>query len=241
MDPSLATHLRLKFLVNGRAVEHYIPKGSVPGSHTLFVTDGKVSPIKYALKVTPTEVQNLANANWQVHVEKDLRISAIVSVLKAAHLTMFDMLGYRYALSPGGHFLGKTVLGNYFNENVFRSRKDALANAVVYFREFAHLVRPVIQAPEPIAGTAIDHLLYMCKSGEIVWAVLVLVRTGHLLHAALVPMFQDPIGAKNFIDFISGPEEKIEAHLTRFERDRWLIARETKIFIWPKTGILYPE
>jgi hypothetical protein len=196
MDPSLATHLRPKFIVNGRTVEHYIPKGPVPRDYTLFVIDGKSGPIKYALKITPTEVQTLANANWQVHVEKDLRISAIVSVLKAAHLTMFYMLGYRYALTPGGHFLGKTVLGNFFNDNVSRPRKDAVANAVTYFREFAHLVRPVIRAPETIAGTAVDRLLYMCKSGETVWALLVLVRTSHLLHAALVPMFQDPIGVK---------------------------------------------
>jgi len=63
-------------------------------------------------------------------------------MLKAAHLTMFQMLGYRYALSAGGYFLGRDVLGEFFIKNRGQTKADILANVQSYFREFANMMRP---------------------------------------------------------------------------------------------------
>jgi len=241
LDPSLARRIRPKFVVDGSPVDHFFPTGPVPQKYSLLSIDGKSGPVQYGLKISPSKALTVAKASWQVHVDKDLRIPAIVSVLKAAHLIMFHMLGYRYALGPGGHFLGKTVLGNFFLQNATRSRKEVLANAVSYFREFAHLVRPVIKAPDTVKGTVADQLVFLCKSAAAIWAILVFVRTSHLLHAVLVPVFQDPIGAKCFVAFISGPNEKLEGHMGRFKGDHWEYAEQKQTLVWPKTGILYPD
>jgi hypothetical protein len=241
VDKTLSKRFRPKFVVEGRTVDYYVPKGVVPTEHSPFLMDGKAGPVQIALKIHPSETLALADANWQIRVEKDLRIAALVSVLKAAHLTLFAMLGYQYALSPGGHLLGRAVLGEFFLASVGRPRPEVLSNATPYFREFAHMVRPVVEAPATFNGTAGDGMVYVCGSGELTWSLIVFVRTSKLLHAALVPVFQEPAGARRFLEFLSGPEERIEAYLTCFDGDRWMAAKDPATLVWPKTGILYPE
>ena len=147
VDEVLSKRFRPKFVVEGREVDYYVPKGPVPGDHSPFVLDGKSGPIRIALKIHPNETRAFADSSWQIQIEKDVRIAAVVSVLKAAHLTLFNMLGYEYALSPGGHLLGRAVLGEFYLENRDRPRSNALARAVPHFRQFAHMVRPVVGAP----------------------------------------------------------------------------------------------
>jgi len=81
--------------------------------------------------------------DWQISVEKDLRLPALVSLLKAAHLTLFEMLRYRYVLSAVGHFMGQSILGKFFLQNEGLAKQAVIANAYGHFREFMNLVRPV--------------------------------------------------------------------------------------------------
>ncbi len=241
VDKTLSKRFRPKFVVEGRTVDYYVPKGIVPAQHSLFLMDGKAGPIRIALKIHPSKALALADANWQIRVEKDLRIPVVVSVLKAAHLTLFAMLGYPYALSPGGHFLGRAVLGEFFLANVGLRKPQVLSNAAPFFREFAHMVRPVAEAPPTFNGTVADGLVYLCRSGEVTWGVIVLVRASKMLHAALVPVFQEPAGAAAFFEFLGGPQERIQAHRARFDGEQWIVEKDPAILVWPKTGTLYPD
>ena len=170
----------------------------------------------------------------QILFEKDLRLPALVSLLKAAHLTLFEMLGYRYALSPGGLFLGRTVLGDFFLQNRNRSRADILRHADAHFRQFANMARPVLDNQVVAEGTVADQLLFVCFCEDrSPWSLIVFVRTSDLLHAVLVPVFQVPSAAARFEMFLQGEGGPIQANGGRFKDDKFEIG-PTETLIWPK-------
>src|SRR5882672_11025516 len=53
---------------------------------------------------------------------------------------------YRYALSAGGHFMGSTILGDFFLRNNGLRRATILTNAFSHFGECANMVRPALAA-----------------------------------------------------------------------------------------------
>ena len=122
-------HLRPRTYVNGKLVGHYVPKGPVPPEHVEIRIPRPNRPMRLALKLQPNEMQQSERIFLEVGIEKDCRMPALVSTLKAAHLVVFEMLGYRYSLSAGGVFLGHTVLGKFFMENEGLDKQHVLANA----------------------------------------------------------------------------------------------------------------
>ena len=61
----------------------------------------------------PTEVIASKGKRWEVEISRDVRVPMLVSVIKAAHLTLFAMHGYNYALSSSGIFVGQQILGEF--------------------------------------------------------------------------------------------------------------------------------
>lgn len=236
-DPNLARRFRPTYSVDGRTVDSYFTAGLVAPCHTRLADDtGRLTPI--VLKLDPSEMRRLAGATWQIRIDRDLRLSALVSILKAAHLTLFEMIGYSYALSPGGRLVGQNILGDFYLANAGRQKAEVIANAATHFSEFVHLVRPVVEAPAHLKGTINDQKLYVCQDGAIKWGVIVFVRTTHLLHAALLPVFQDDEGASRFVQFLSNAQEEISARLVRFTGDHWAATKHETVLRWPKTGNL---
>jgi hypothetical protein len=56
-------------------------------------------------------------SDWNIETKKDLRIPTFVSLIKAAHLSMFSLFGYRYALTYAGRFIGEDILGKFYRAN----------------------------------------------------------------------------------------------------------------------------
>lgn len=221
--------------LDGERIEHYVAHNDVPPQHSKFAVDFAGKTVSLGLKLHPDETLAAADRNWEIRIEKDVRLGALVSLLKSAHLTLFEMLGYRYALSAGGHFMGSTILGEFFTRNHCLPRASILANAFSHFSEFANMVRPAFATDHGLKGTAVDGLLHMCTRGtEIRWAFLVQIKTGDSLHAVLVPTFDDPVGIELFLRFLQNDEENIDAALTKFDGEKWLIAKEMRRLRWPK-------
>lgn len=102
------------------------------------------------------------------------------------------------------------------------------------------MVRPVVAKPS-MKGTIDDRLLHVCKTGdEPAWALIVYVKTSSSLNAIIVPLLGSPTAEERFLEFIEGSDETLVAHLTRFDGDRWLAAKDPSRLMWPKTGLLYP-
>lgn len=238
VDPHLYKRLRPKILLDGREVEHFAAKGPVPSqfSRILFEHGGRT--VRLGLKLSFDEVLSNANSNWQIEVVKDIRLAAIVSVLKAAHLTLFEMLGYRYALGLGGQFLGQ-LLGEFFRKNLGRPKVEVIQNASSYFSPFAAMVRPVApDSPKP-SGSIDDSSVRVCwcEGHKSLWGGIVFVRAHDMVHAALIPVFEDPEGAKRFARFLESTEDTLDTSVALFANGHWGVSSQRTTLKWPVASL----
>lgn len=240
-DEKLGKSFRPRILLDGSTVKHFHSRESVPRNFTRLDIELESRVVQIGIKMTPGDFFAATNRSWEVEVSKDVRISALVSLIKAGQLTLFEMLGYRYALSAGGYFVGRQILGEFFMQNRGNSRTEILESARPYFREFTHMVRPLQSTGLEFQGTISDQLMLLCGGMRSPWALIVFVRTAHIMNAVLMPIFDDPDAVARFLNFLMNDNEIIEANLCRFDDDYWNIdVKEYKIS-WPKSGILYPD
>jgi hypothetical protein len=155
---------------------------------------------------------------WRIAIEKDIRLPALVSVIKAAYLTVFVMLGYSYALSAGGRLVGWDILGKFFLRNRGLGKADVLANAQTHFKEFANMVRPLLDPHDDVRGTATDRFVFVCRcDADAPWGMIVFIRTSHLVHAALVPILETDSAAGRFVAFLKEGGCKLRANRCHFD------------------------
>lgn len=227
-------------LRDGVPVEHYIPTGPVPQRFTEVQFGDPGTDVRLALKMNPDDALSATTSNWEIDIQKDVRLAALVSLIKSAHLTLFEMLGYRYALSAGGHFVGRSILGEFFLKNSGCTKRKITDSALEYFREFQHMVRPVMAGQ--VQGTVTDRLVLICKADSgLQWAIVVFIRTSGSLHAVLIPVFEQAEAAAHFLAFLRNQHEGVEAVFARYQDGEWRVETDSRTIIWPKSGILYPE
>lgn len=206
-----------------------------------FDNDGQL--IQLGLKMSPEDVLAATGQKWEIAISKDVRVPALVSLIKAAHLTLFQMLGYRYALSAGGYFVGRQILGEFFLQNRNKPRPDVLKSAHSFFQEFTHMVRPVQSSGIDFQGTITDKRLLICKENSgPPWAFIVFIKTSQSLHAVMVPILDQPDTVAKFLRFLQDASDSIEVVISCFEEGQWKINKDgSKKLRWPQNGILYPE
>ena len=151
------------------------------------------------------------------------------------------MLGYGYALSAGGYFIGRQVLGEFFLSNNQKADRAYIENnAKIFFTEFKHLVRPVQKFNPNISGTIADNRLMVCRNADkSIWAFIVFVKTSALLHAILLPVLNSDEAAGKFYDFIHNENEQISVNWCFFDstKDQWEINPNPINLFWPKQNI----
>ena len=239
VDPSLSKKLHPKIHMGGEVVPHFVAHGPVPKHFTEAVVAGPSGPVRLGLKIDPDDASTAIGKGCEIVIEKDVRLPALVSLLKAAHLTLFEMLGYRYALSLGGYVLGKTVLGDFFLRNRDLPKAEVLVAATAHFREFANMVRPALSTAMDVQGTVSDGFVFVCRCGDDTpWAFIVFVRTSDLLHAVLVPVLDTPSASARFVDFLRGDGGALRANRCRFRDDKWFGSSESEILNWPRGEFL---
>lgn len=235
VDRDVARQFRPKFVLDGQVLEHYIPSDpdSVPEEHTALELNFNDRIIPYALKITPDEVEQNLDGHWEVQVEKDVSLAALVSLIKCAFLTLFHLLGYRYALSSGGRHIGRELLGDYFIKTHDLQRASAIEVAKSHFRPYSSVVRPVISASTDSEGTLTDGKLFVCGSGPMPWGLGVLIRFSGQTHTVIVPTLLDAESAATYISFLNSPFPRIEVRNGRFFEGRFEAAPSTHMIEWP--------
>jgi hypothetical protein len=240
-DKSLSKKFGPKILLDDKPVDFFIARDDIPKQFTRidFDNDGRV--VRFAIKMHPDDFLASLGKKWEIAIEKDVRISAVVSLIKSAHLTLFGLLGYNYALSTAGYFVGRDILGMFFQQNYNKSKSEVQVNAYDFFREFAPMVRPIQSSGLDYQGTITDKLMLICKEKDgYPWAFIVFIKTSQSLHCVMIPIFEQPDAVAKFMRFLKDENEFIEVNLARFEEDHWNINKESSKLHWPKTGILYP-
>ncbi len=241
VDKKLSKLFKPQILVDDKPIEYFRATGKVPKEFTRLDVDSNGKITKLGLKISPEAFINTKERKWEIAVSKDVRVSAVVSLIKAAHLTLFKMLGYRYTFSSGGYFVGRNILGEFFIQNQGKTKKEILEDALSFFKEFGHMVRPLHSSEITFQGTVSDNQLLLCqKHGDIPWAVIVFVRTAQTINAVLLPLFDHPEAVNRYFRFLKDDNETIEVVLMQFEQEQFRLMRPTTI-IWPKNGTLYPD
>ncbi len=239
-DKALYNRFRPKIFVQGKQVSFFHAQRDIPTRFTMveFDNDGQVTPI--AMKMRPDDLFGESGAKWEIAVEKDVRIAAVVSLIKSAHLTLFALLSYNYALGPNGRFVGNNILGEFFRQNRNKRKPEVVRNAHPFFREYAPMVRPVESFGLELQGTISDKSLLIClERGAEPWAFIVFIKTSQSFHAVLIPFEQSQAVAR-FRTFLADETDCIEAHFARLDRDRWHTDEKPTTIRWPKTGFLFP-
>lgn len=241
INKELSKKFEPKILLDDKPVEYYVARENVPQQFTRLEFDDNGKVVQLALKMHPEEFMEKLGQKWEISIENDIRISSMVSLIKSAHLTLFSLLSYNYALSTAGCFVGNEILGKFFQQNFGKTKSDVLANAYPFFREFATMVRPIQFSGVDIKGTITDNLMLICreKMGQP-WAFIVFIRISQSLHAVLVPTFDHPDSVAKFLEFLSDENESITGNYARFNQDHWSLGKESIKLVWPKTGMLYP-
>lgn len=238
-DPALSRKLRPVIQIGGERVQHFVASGPVPDHFTEVSLSGPHGQVRLGLKIHPD--QALSTSKWHIAIEKDIRLSSLASMLKASHLTMFEMLGYRYALSAGGLFLGWDVLGKFVVSNTGRTKANILANGLSHFKEFANMMRPVLNPPADLKGTIDDRIVFVCRcEADIPWGFVVFVRTAHLVHSVLVPILEGEAAAARFASFLKGGGCRLRANRCRFDGKNWYGANHSEFLDWPAANFEEP-
>jgi hypothetical protein len=237
IQPNMHSRFRPKIIINGSEVEHFVAKGPIPKEFAELHFELDQRTVRLGLKMPKKNLALKSDFDLQFEVSRDLRVPAVISALKAAHLTMFELLGYSYALSTGGEWLGR-LLGTFYMENVGREKKDVLHNAESYFRPFSSMVRPVLAAPSAITGTIDDKWVHLCwldgTSNHSLWGFVIYVRTAGMIHAILLPVLDHEAGAKRFAQFIGSQGDSFEVSIARLTDTRWEVQKERKRVQWPQ-------
>lgn len=236
VQPDLYRRFRPKILLDGVEVEHFVATGPVPKAFAELQLELDRGSVRLGLKMPKECLAVNTDPDLQFEVSRDLRVPAVVSILKAAHLTMFELLGYTYALGPGGAWLGQ-VLGTFYLQNTGRAKEDVLRNAVGHFGPLAAMVRPVTAAPAAITGTVDDRWVHLCWSDDATdrtpWGIVVYVRTGDTLHAVLLPALEHQVGADRFAQFLGTQGDVFEVSIARFVDTHWTVQKERRSVQWP--------
>ena len=240
-DTKLTRQLRPQVLLDGNPVPFFASEGPTPTQFTRVGFESAHRVVDLSLKIRPKDFESAMAGKWEIAFSDDVRIPALASLLKAAHLTLFHLLGYRYALSAGGYFLGRQVLGEFFAANKHHSKRTALDNAKSHFGEFLHLVRPIPSPPTGLEGSLTDGNFLLCAlpNGSF-WALITFIRTSTLLHAVLTPVIDDADTAARFAAFLVDETEDLAVCHCRFADSHWEVSSRSSIIHWPKRGITFP-
>lgn len=239
-------------VVVGEQEFQYFPYfgGKIPKGYTVApVTEGDRT-FSLCVKAAPEQIFDEANP-WCARIDSDFRVYANISLIKAAHLSMFSMLGYTYALSSAGVFVGYDILGKFFRQNQTADikklpgtvRKRMIQNnALTYFREFQHMVLPLSPECVGLEGTFVDGEVSLCSgvNGDP-WGMIVFVKTAKLVSAVLLPFPGNPDASFRFVSFLAGESEELHIMKARIEiddsgRPRWRFNPNKTPLHWPKSG-----
>ena len=238
-EPNLYQRLRPKIILNEVEVEHFVAKGQVPKDFPELQIELDQKKVRLGLKISKESLKSCPDLNLQFEVYQDLRVQAFVSMLKAAHLTMFELLGYTYALGQSGLWLGQ-LLGTFYQENSGKSKKEVLQKAIEYFSPFTAMVRPVLDAPSTITGTIDDRCVHLCwlkdTTNNIFWGIVVYVRTDDKLHAVLLPVLEHKADAIRFEQFLYTKGDIFEVSMAKYLDTHWAIEKERRTVKWPPAG-----
>jgi hypothetical protein len=194
--------------------------------HTLMEMNNKNGDfLRLALKKSPEEVMSLQHVKWRSEVFSDFRVAALVSMIKAAYLTLFWKLGYRYALSSAGLSIGHDILGRFYLENRGKTTRQVHAAAAEFFQPYVNMLRPAeVAGDNAPKGTIEDNRVFVwLGSSGLGLGIGVFVRVNKRLQCVLMPGYSDAERAAIYHDFLRNDKHELWVREGQFHegKDCW--------------------
>jgi hypothetical protein len=241
-DEELRKQVKPKILVEGEECRYYPyqeGQSSPHHTHIELVPPTGDDFVRLVLKKHPSKMAEDQGKRWSMVVDRDWRPPVIVSVIKAAYLTLFKLLGYGYALSSGGLEIGRFTLGKFFEENNGKSRSEVREEIPKFFRPYRHIVRPIKEFGGPAPrGTIEDKTVGICfgSSGRP-WAMMVFVRIDQDISAVLMPAFNHVDSLDAYRSFREEDDDRwlnVSEATFKPEQGYWDTCRTPFRTFWPK-------
>ena len=240
-DPNLNRTIRPRIFVGDEVCDYHRALGHRSSEHTeaiLEEVDEANKTPNFWLHISPSDLIAAPDREWSAEVDFDCRVPAVVSLIKAAYLTLFRLLGYKYVLSAAGNLVGNRILGEFyraFNESIEKAKLGARS----YFKPYIHMVRPTIAGGR---GTIEDNSILMCLGArQEPFAYIVSVRTLEQSHGILMPCVESDESVATFEDFLRNDNETIRGipcsldFVTKSWRE---IGKLTEVN-WPKRDVTF--
>jgi hypothetical protein len=247
-DKTLFREVRPTICYEGKELHYFLRFGKdrdnpVPGGFLTLDIEHKGQEVQMCIRNDGLTEAPRAQ-RWEFKANKDLRLAALVSLLKAAHLSMFSMFGYRYVYSEAGKFIGRDLLGAFYRANRHIQDKPQIQeNALSFFRRCRFMVAPVAKDSTNLSGSITDRIFELCAgSTKLAWGLIVYVKTGDVVNAVMLPMPDDPAAMEVFLEFIKNDHEEIRLMIGQYhpEPGEWRVNPERRAVRWLKNYDAYP-
>jgi hypothetical protein len=229
--------LNPKIRINGEIIDYYHFNGNLnPEDFTPVIFTKNGEEVILVVKIPPSEVERLKEDNWEIENKTDLMIPSIVSLIKAAHLTLFEILGYSYIFSKGGHFIGKKILGKFFEKNQNKTKSEIKIEGLDFFSKYQSIIRPVNSIDRELSNGSIrTGKFVVCHDlGEkMPWAYMVFISFVDQIHVVLIPYAKQSSSSLNkYLKFVEQPRERFIIREKKLKNGQSLI--QSKEIEWPK-------
>jgi hypothetical protein len=186
-NPKLRRKLSWTPKLNGKSVKCYEVKDHKHPMHpTVEFRDANGTVFTLAVKTTSEALSDAGH--FEIVIDRDYHPEVIATLLKAAHLSQFAVLGYQHVFSCGGLMLAD-ILKKFYVANRNSPRSQAVTNMKTYFPHHAGMVMPLVGFnPGILRGTVEDRRFMACLGSSGKWYGLgTFVRTGDQMHVVLTP------------------------------------------------------
>jgi hypothetical protein len=248
-DRGLQKRIRPTLLIGDKKADYYSYQGRIGPNQTRLSLQTKEDPepVELVIKMNPDEAVAAQSQHWSFGFEFDCTVTSLVTLIKAAYLTLFRIHGYRWALSSSGTSIGYYLLGDFFRENQNKKPEEIREALKTTFLKYKHMVRPVtaFTGDGLRDGTLNDHQTGIClgSSGNG-FAEIVHIRVGKLFYGVLMPAFETANSAAAFWDFLNNDNETLRVNRARYdlEKNQVQIEKVPMEVCWPKDdGIIEIE
>ncbi len=219
LSPKHSQQFRPQIMLDGKAVEYFVPKSpsSFSGHTPVQITKGDNDELvgNIVVKLSPDEMMQLVDKKLNWVVERDFRPAVTASVLKAAHLILFRLLGYDHVFSPSGLFLSQ-ILRDFYLANRQRRKRDLAVSVESYFSQFESMIVPLDPRSAPVKGTLADNVALACigASGKI-FSLAVFVRASTDVFCVFLPN-DNECAVGTYFSFLSDRPRSFAAKFVRF-------------------------
>jgi hypothetical protein len=186
-DRQLRKKIPLKVSVEGEECDHYEVFNHRATSHpTVAMMDGEDKILEFALKTACDRLP--ASPRLEFQLERDYLPGAVASLIKAAHLTMFSVLGYRYVFGAAGQELAG-ILRRFYEKNKGKPKKEQVSSMESYFPPYAGMIIPLAGYSGDLLRGSIDdkRFIFCLGSSGRPFSVGVLIKTGEKMNIVLLP------------------------------------------------------